>query len=374
MSKSQTEAIEAFASARLDRLEGDGLRRRLHPTVRSEGGVATRDGRAMISFCDNDYLGLSQHPKVKAAAAEAAQRYGAGAGAARLVSGDCPLNEDLEARLAKHKHTAAGRVFGSGYLASIGTIPVLAGPDDLIVIDELAHACLNTGARLSGAAVIRFRHNDVDAAISALQQPHRRKLLITETIFSMDGDLAPLADLSAACDDAGAWLVTDDAHGFGVIDIQNPAPVQIGTLSKAAGAYGGYVCGPASLIDLLVSRARSFVYATGLPPPTLAAALAAMDIMEAEPERGARSRQLAHLFCKALNLPAPPAAIVPLVLGEVDKAMAASRRLEAAGFLVSAIRPPTVPVGTARLRFTFSAAHQEADVVRLVEAVRDALR
>lgn len=369
MSRSQSDAVQAFAAARLAQLEADGLRRELHPTRRLDAARASRHGRGLVSFCDNDYLGLSRHPAVIEAAAQAAHDYGAGAGAARLVSGDCPLNAKLEAAIAAAKRQPAARIFGSGYLASIGTLPVLAGPGDLVVLDELAHACLNAGARLSGAEVRRFAHNDVDAAAMALAGPARRKLLVTETVFSMDGDLAPLARLSRICDRNGAWLVTDDAHGFGVITIDNPAPVQLGTLSKAAGAYGGYVAGPAALVDLLASRARSFVYATGLPPPVLAAALAGVEIMSADPDLGARARGHARLFCTRLGLPEPAAAIVPMILGDVDKAMAASRELEAAGFLVSAIRPPTVPAGTARLRFTFSAAHGDADVLALIGAV-----
>jgi 8-amino-7-oxononanoate synthase len=367
------DAVEAFAAARLRELEAAGIRRGLRPTTRLDHGRAETAGRPLISFCDNDYLGLSRHPKVIEAAVQATREYGAGAGAARLVSGDCPLNGRLEAKLAAKKQLPAARVFGSGYLASIGTLPVLVGRGDLIVLDALSHSCLRSGARLSGAEVRQFAHNDAEAAREALAGPHPRKLLVTETVFSMDGDLAPLAELSAACEAEGAWLVTDDAHGFGVLDLDNPAPIQLGTLSKSAGAYGGYVAGPAALVDLLASRARSFVYATGLPPPVLAAALAALDAMEAEPGLGASARGHAALFCRELGLPCPAAAIAPLVLGDVDRAMAASAELERRGYLVPAIRPPTVPEGTARLRFTFSAAHSEDDVAGLVAAVRSVI-
>jgi 8-amino-7-oxononanoate synthase len=189
----------------------------------------------------------------------------------------------------------------------------------------------------------------------------------------MDGDVAPLAELSAACDAHGAWLVTDDAHGFGVVHLDNPAPIQLGTLSKSAGAYGGYVAGPAALVDFLASRARSFVYATGLPPPVLAAALAALEVMDADPGLAERARANAALFCRELRLPKPVAAIVPVIIGEADAAMAASAKLEEQGFLVPTIRPPTVPAGTARLRVTFSAVHDEADILRLAAAVKAVL-
>lgn len=361
--------LEAFAAERLERLEAAGLRRSLTPTLRNRAGV-DRAGRRLVSFCDNDYLGLSTHPDVIAAASDAAIRYGAGAGAARLVSGDCPLNAQLEQRLARIKGLPAARVFGSGYLANIGTIPALAGAGDVIAIDELAHACMHAGARLSGAEVRVFKHNDVAATRGALDRPPGvNALLLTETVFSMDGDIAPLADLHAVCAETGAWMMTDDAHGFGVVPLDNPAEVQMGTLSKAAGSYGGYVCGPESVIDLLTSRARSFVYTTGLPPPVLAASIAALDVMQREPQLSVRARRNAALFCDLIGIPAPQSTIVPLIIGESDAAMQAARALEDQGFLVAAIRPPTVPAGTARLRVTFSATHGEADIRRLAQIV-----
>ena len=197
--------------------------------------------------------------------------------------------------------------------------------------------------------------------------------MLTETVFSMDGDLAPLAELGALCEAHEAWLMTDDAHGLGVLAQDNPALVQMGTLSKAAGAYGGYVCGPAPVIDLLISRARSLVYTTGLPPPVLAAALKALEIIQAEPGRGERARAHAARFYELMDLPPPASVIVPMVLGAEARAMAVSAELEAAGYLVTAIRPPTVPEGTSRLRITFAAGHSEEDVAGLAEALRKAL-
>jgi 8-amino-7-oxononanoate synthase len=364
-------SVEAFAAKRLAELEAQGLRRDLHATRRAPDAAATRDGGTFTSFCDNDYLALSTHPRVTAAAAAAAQQHGVGAGASRLVTGDHPLNHRLERRLAVLKGLPAARLFGSGYLANVGVVPAVVGPGDLVVMDGLAHACLHAGARLSGAEVRLFAHNDVEEAARLLRNRRGgRALVVTETVFSMDGDLAPLEALAAACGKHDAWLMTDDAHGFGVVKIDNPAAIQMGTLSKAVGGYGGYVAGPAALVELLASRARSFVYTTGLPPPTLAAALAALEVMEEEPARRETCLANARLFGALIGRPEVHSAIVPVVMGEAARAMAASEALAAEGFLVSAIRPPTVPAGTARLRFTFSAAHREADVRRLAALTR----
>ena len=358
-------SIEAFAAGRLADLEAQGLRRELRPTTRAADAVAVRDGWTLISFCDNDYLGLSTHPRVTEAAALAVREHGAGAGASRLVTGDHPLNHALEERIAHLKGLPAARLFGSGYLANLGVIPVLAGPGDFIVMDELVHSCLHAGAKLSGAEVRLFAHNDVEEATRLVRNWRGRALVVTETVFSMDGDLAPLDGLAAACKAHGAWLMTDDAHGFGVVEIDNPAPIQMGTLSKAVGSYGGYVAGPAAFIDLLANRARSFVYTTGLPPSVLAGALAALDVMAEEPDRGKACLANARLFGALIGQPKVESAIVPVILGDAARTMAASDRLAAEGFLVSAIRPPTVPEGTARLRFTFSASHRESDIRRL---------
>ena len=336
---------------------------------------AARENRKVISFCDNDYLGLSQHPRVIAAAAEAAEKYGAGAGASRLVTGDNPLNGEIERKLAAMKAMPAARLFGSGYLANIAILPVLATQGDVIILDQLAHACLFAGAKLSGALIETYRHNDMEH-LSALLEQHadkRRRLVVTETIFSMDGDTAPLEAMNNLAEKNNAWLVTDDAHGFGVVKIDNPAPVQMGTLSKAVGAYGGYASGPEALMDLLISRARSFVYTTGLPPAVLGSIAESLQIIDEKSLLGDAARHHASRFAEALGLPKPAAAIVPIVIGDEKKALAASDKLFADGFLISAIRPPTVPQNTARLRFCFSATHHESDIERLIVSTKAAL-
>lgn len=365
------ERLKAHAEQKLAQLEASGQRRSLTETAREAGGRAARAGRRVISFCDNDYLSLSHDPRVTRAAAEAALNYGAGSGGSRLITGNHPLNSALEARLAALKGTEGARVFGSGFLANLGTIPALVGKGDTVVMDELAHACMHGGAKLSGAEIRLFRHNDVADAARLMRGAPGQVLLLTETVFSMDGDVAPLAELGALAEAAGAWLMTDDAHGLGITVQENPAQIQMGTLSKAVGGYGGYVCGPAALMDLLTSRARSFVYTTGLPPPVLAAAITALDIIQAEPERSAKARRHAALFCALMGLPAPDSVIVPIIIGPEAEAMRVSGALLERGYLVTAIRPPTVPAGTARLRVTFATGHEEADVRAFAGALRD---
>jgi 8-amino-7-oxononanoate synthase len=365
-------SLDEFARTKLAALEAQSLRRELVATDRVSATEVMRHGRRLVSFSCNDYLGLAHDPRVKAAAAEAVARYGAGAGGSRLVTGNHPLLEQLEARLARRKGKPAALVFGSGYLANIGLPGALAGTGDLILIDELAHASMQAGARLSGARIAAFRHNDLHhlADLLAHERPAaRHALILTERIFSMDGDQAPLPAMNQLADRADAWVLADDAHGLGVAEHDGDVPLDMGTLSKALGSYGGYICASAPVIALMQGRARSFVYSTGLPPASAAAALAALDIMDAEPKRCARPRLLARRFAQALHLPDPASAIVPLIVGEADRVLALSAALERAGFLVVAIRPPTVPAGSARLRFTFSAAHSDTHVDALIDAV-----
>lgn len=378
-----TSSLNDFARAKLDQLSNARLRRTLTDTHRIDGIRAERDGRVLTSFCCNDYLNLSQDPRVKAAAVAAIETYGVGAGASRLISGNHPLYAALEARLASFKGAEAVAVFGSGFLANAGVPPALVGPDDLILIDRLSHASMHTGARLSRARVIRYEHNDLDhcrALLRAERAAHPRCLMMTEGVFSMDGDRAPLAPTASLAREFDAWLLCDDAHGFGVLgsgrgsaEESDPVvdiPLSIGTLSKALGAYGGYLSASADVINLVQNRVRSFVYTTGLPPSVVASAIAALDIVESEPERVRAPLDHARRFARALQLQVPESQIVPIVVGDETATLDASAALEADGFLVGAIRPPTVPEGTARLRFTFSAGHEVADIDRLAESVR----
>jgi 8-amino-7-oxononanoate synthase len=377
------DSLTAFARSKFAALETQSLARRLRPTHRLDGLWVERDGRRLLSFSCNDYLNLTHHPYVKEAAIRAVREHGVGSGASRLVTGDHPLFAELEARLAALKGAEAACVFGSGYLANAGIIPTLVGPGDLVVVDALAHACIWAGAQLSGAEVVGFAHNDVEALAGVLRDRRhdvRHVLVATDGVFSMDGDLAPLDAISRICRAQDAWLLVDDAHGLGVVGAAGAGSaklfpdaridLQMGTLSKAIGGYGAYVCAAAPVIDLIRTRARTFVYTTGLPPANVAAAIAALDVMAAEPERVAAPLQRARRFTAALGLPEAESAVVPIVLGAADAALAAAAALEEAGLLAVAIRPPTVPPGTARLRIAFTAGHTDEDVDRLAAAVR----
>jgi 8-amino-7-oxononanoate synthase len=377
-------SLDQFAQGKLDDLARRNLRRALAETYREDGIWVERDGKRLLSFSCNDYLNLTQHPAVKKAAAAAIEKYGAGSGASRLITGNHPLYAELEARLAQIKQTEAAVVFGSGYLANAGIIPVLIGRDDLVLVDEFSHACIYAGAQLSRGRVLTFRHNDVAHArelLAAHRAEHDHALIVTDGVFSMDGDLAPLAELLALANEHDAWLMSDDAHGLGVVgggrgssfagNTHIPIPLQMGTLSKAVGAYGGYLCASAPVIELMRNRARTLIYSTGLPPAIVAAAIAALDIIEREPGYAALPVQKAKAFTQAAGLPAAQSPIVPIIVGAEEQTLAASRMLADEGFLVAAIRPPTVPAGTARLRLTFTAQHPDEQIARLATIVRD---
>lgn len=389
-------ALDRFATQKLEALEAKSLKRTLVITNRGKMSSAERvigeDRHSYISFCCNDYLNLSQHPAVIEASISALKKFGTGAGASRHITGNHELYTELESKLAAIKGTDDAVVFGSGYLANLGGIPTLVGAGDLVVVDELAHACIHGGAQLSRAALHIFRHNDM-AHLQEILKAERAKaqhaLIITDGVFSMDGDLAPLDDLVPLADEFDAWLMTDDAHGLGVIgegrgssfkkvvetgDLSQKydVPLQMGTLSKAVGSYGGYICASQPVIDFIKTRARSLIYSTGLPPATVAASIAAVDIIAnnrylcAEPVRKAR------IFSKAVGLnEVPESCIIPIVLNDPNVTLKASQLLQEHGFLVTAIRPPTVPEGTARLRLTFCADHREEDILRLAKIIRD---
>jgi 8-amino-7-oxononanoate synthase len=376
-------SLDEFAAAKLGELERTSLRRKLVETIRVTGIWTLRNGRRLLSFCCNDYLNLTHHPMIVEAATEALRIYGVGAGASRFVTGNHPLYAELEQRLARLKQTQAACVFGSGYLANLGIMPALVGPDDVILIDELAHACLWGGARLARATVIPFRHADVghvEALLAELRRRYQRVLIATDGVFSMDGDVAPLHGLAALAQHHEAWLLVDDAHGLGVVGggrgsnflqaRKAEVPLQMGTLSKALGAYGGYICASSAVVDLLRNRARTLIYSTGLPPAIVAAAIAALDVIEQQPDYAALPLVKAKAFARSAWLPEPQSPIVPVVLGKAEAALAASALLEDNGFLVTAIRPPTVPPGTSRLRLTFTAQHPDDEIERLADIVR----
>jgi 8-amino-7-oxononanoate synthase len=376
-------SLDDFAAAKLRDLDSRHRRRSLSDSGRADGVWIERGGRRLLSFSCNDYLNLSQHPAVREAAIAAIREYGAGAGASRLVTGNHPLYRTLETRLAQFKGSEAACVFGSGYLANAGIIPTLIGPDDLMLIDALAHSCMMAGGQLTGGKALIFRHNDLshlEALLAEHRGHHRHAMIATDGVFSMDGDLAPLHDLAAIAQRYLCWLLADDAHGIGVIGggrgssfatgTKADVPLQMGTLSKAIGGYGGYLCASAPVIDLVKTRSRTFVYSTGLPPASVAGAIAAVDLIEREPEYAALPVTKARLFARRLNLPEAVSPIVPILVGDAKAALDASKILEAEGFLVVAIRPPTVPEGTARLRIAFTALHPDEEVERLADTIR----
>lgn len=371
-------SLEKIADKYLLESEKNGLKREIVTTNRQDATRIIRGGREYISFSCNDYLGLTHHPKVKRAAIEAIKKYGAGAGASRLVTGSHPLYDILEQKIAKLKNTEDAIVFGSGYLVNIGIIPALVGKGDLIIADRLVHACLIDGAQLSGAKLMRFEHNNVEKCASILQKyraEYNNCLIITDNIFSMDGDAAPVDALFILAEQNNAWLLTDDAHGIGVLSDKprNNPHLQMGTLSKAVGAYGGYVATSKKVADLLRNKSRSLVYSTGLPPSVISSAIEALDVIENDKELCGKPLANARYFTKLLGVADATSPIVPLILGDEHKAIAASQELKEYGFLVSAIRPPTVPKATSRLRFTFSALHKKEDIERLAQIIKEKL-
>jgi 8-amino-7-oxononanoate synthase len=330
-------------------------------------GELPRVGK-VVSFASNDYLGLSAHPAVIAAAHDALDRWGTGATASRLVVGNRPVHDELEAALADWKGTEAALLFPTGYSANLGVLATLAGPGVAVLSDELNHASIIDGARQSRANVHVYPHNDADRAGELLVKGERA-LVVTDSVFSMDGDVAPVAELAQRCAAVDALLVLDEAHavlGPEVPDGTGAAVLRIGTLSKALGALGGFVAGPKAFIDLLRNRARPSIFSTGLPPADAAAALAALGVLRSAEGDALVARLRDHV--EAVR-PGHPSPIVPVVLGSEERAIGAADALLAEGLLVPAIRPPTVAPGTSRLRVALSAAHTDDDVARLVTAL-----
>lgn len=351
------------------------------------GPTITRDGRELLLFASNDYLGLATHPSVIEAATEAAVRWGVGTGSARLISGAIDLHDELERAIANLKGTEDAVLFGSGYLANIGAMTVLAGPEDVILSDALNHASLIDGIRLSGAHRHIFGHGNLEE-LRALLHAHRtarRIIIATDGVFSMDGDLAPLEELATIATASGAILFVDDAHGTGVVGREGrgstdglDVPVIMGTLSKALGTNGGFVASTRGFCDLLRNTARTYIFDTAMAPPVAAAGLAAIGVLRSDPSRVDRVIANAHaladgLRARGLSVTPPAAAIVPIVVGTNAAALEASRALEARGILIPAIRPPSVPEGTARLRATLTSEHLPEHIDAAITAIAEVL-
>ncbi|QBG48393.1 8-amino-7-oxononanoate synthase [Verrucomicrobia bacterium S94] len=376
--------LNVFAKQGLER------RARIFPQA---GGLIRIDGTEMLNFSSNDYLDLARHPHVIDRARQALNEFGTGTAASRLVTGTLPIHEELEQRLAREKGFDSALVFGTGYMANAGTIPVLAGRGDLIFADKLVHASMIDACRLSGAKLVRWTHNDAEALEKRLRQhadSTGRKLIITESVFSMDGDMAPLTEIAGLAEQYDAMLMVDEAHSTGTFGpngaglirergIENKVTVSMGTMSKAMAGFGGYVACSENLRKLLVHSSRAFIYTTAPPPAVIGAALGALDVFEASPRLGNILQANADYFRSLLHEAGldtldSRSQIIPVIIGDNEKTLAVSRKLRAENIICAAIRPPTVPPGTARLRISITLAHLVDDLERAAKAIIKAVK
>jgi 8-amino-7-oxononanoate synthase len=366
----------------LDALKKQGLLRSLRQVSHPAPPLVKIDERTLINFSSNDYLGLSQHPALVQAATETLKNYGTGSTASRLVCGSLDLFHELEKTIARLKKTEAALTFANGYATAMGTIPALVRKGDTIILDKLSHACLIDAAKLSGATLRVFPHNDLSKLERLLTTASGRTLIVTESVFSMDGDLAPLAEIVSLKERFGAFLLLDEAHAIGILGptgqglaeelgLQDRIDFQMGTFGKALGSAGGYLAASREWIDLLINKARSFIYSTAPPPSQAAASLAALNLLQTEEGQAIRAKLKKNIstFKVGRSILGTPSPIVPHIIGNNEAALAASKKLLDAGFLVTAIRFPTVPRGTARLRITLSAAHSSEQIEKLSVAL-----
>jgi 8-amino-7-oxononanoate synthase len=371
---------------RLEELRDRGLHRRLRLVESSQGPRVTLDGQPVLLLCSNDYLGLAAHPRVRGAAAEAAVRWGAGAGASRLISGNMAPHRSLERRLAAFKGYDSALLFGSGYLANIGSISALAGRGEVVFSDELNHASIIDGCRLSRAETFVYRHRDVEHLAWGLREAgERAALIVSDGLFSMDGDVAPLADLVELARRHNCRLMVDEAHATGALGpggrgsvaaagLSGEVDLVIGTLGKALGSYGAYACAGSETIEYLLNAARPFVFSTAPPPPVVAASAAALDLLESEPQRverlaGNAATLRATLRAEGLEVGGNGTQILPVAVGDANLAMELCDRLLARGIFAQGIRPPTVPEGTSRLRFTVMSTHETDELSEAAKLV-----
>ena len=381
---------------RLAELERLGRSRRLRLVSGPQGPTVLLDGQPVLLLCSNNYLGLADHPRVREAAAEAAMRWGVGAGASRLISGTMTVHGRLEERLASFQRRQACLLFGSGYLANIGVIGALAGGGDTVFSDELNHASIVDGCRLSRAEVVVYRHGDVEHLLWSMRRHGGRReaqgsrLIVTDSVFSMDGDVAPLEDLVELARACGARLAVDEAHAIGTFGPQGRGALAqaglegevdaiVGTLGKALGSYGAYVCGDEEMIRYLINMSRSFIFSTAPPPPAVAGALAALELLEERPHRVERLCANARVLRRALAAEGFPVAegdmhIVPLVVGDERDAVHMCQEAIERGVFAQAIRPPTVAAGTSRLRLAAMASHTASDMRMAASALATAAR
>jgi 8-amino-7-oxononanoate synthase len=388
-------SFTAELQARLAAIEADGLRRELRRVDSAQGPRIRIGDRELLNFASNDYLGLANHPALKGAALRAVEQFGAGAGASRLICGSLAPFHELEEALAAFKGTEAALTFSTGYATALGTIAALLGKDDIIIVDKLVHACIVDAARLSGAKLRVFAHNDLNNLEEILQwadsrsrlTPHAsRPLIVTESIFSMDGDAAPLREIVALKEKFGAWLMVDEAHATGLygkhrsglaeeLGVSDRIEIQMGTLGKAVGAAGGYICGSRALVQYLVHRARSFVFSTAPVPAAAAAAAAGIRLIQSGTGEELRKRLWLRVKTLAASLKSPdttfPGAIIPILIGDEARAVAAAAALREQDIFVPAVRYPTVARGQARLRVTLTATHTPEEIAMLATALHE---
>lgn len=378
--------LKDVLTARLAQVRESGLSRVLRPVDGAQDTVVSLNGHDVLLFSSNNYLGLANHPALKRAAAQAIERFGCGSGASRLISGSMAVHHELEARLAALKKTEAALVFPTGYHANVGVLSALMGPGDTILSDSLNHASIIDGCRLSRAEVRVYPHGDTNAldALLAACPPSGQRLIVTDTVFSMDGDLAPLAELEELARRYDAWLMVDEAHATGVFGphggglveetgLVDRVDIHMGTLGKALGGIGAYVAGSRALIAWLVNRARSFIYTTGMPPASAASALAALDIVEREPERRQQLWDNTRFLSDGLRglgyrLGESRSQILPIIVGDARQTMSLAEAVLRRGVFAHGIRPPTVPDGTSRIRVTPMATHARAQLERTLDA------
>lgn len=366
----------------LQELRQTGLYRSLLSVEGVEGPFVKIGGKKYLCFCSNDYLGLAGHPRIKRAAQEAIERYGWGAGASRLVSGNTTIHEALEVELAHFKGTEAALVFPSGYMANVGAVTALVGKGDIVIGDRLNHASLIDGCKLSGADFRVYAHKDVEGLEGVLRRSSQygKRLVVTDGVFSMDGDLSPLPNIVELAKKYKAMLMVDDAHGTGVLGkkgkgtlehygLEGGVDVQMGTLSKALGGIGGFVAGSKTLIEYLKNRSRPFIYTTALPVAACAAAREALKVIEDEPSRREALWRNVRCLKEGLNVPGVESPIFPIVIGDAKEAVALSGFLFEKGLWVTAIRPPTIPEGTSRLRVTVTSEHTLEHIKTLLQAL-----
>lgn len=372
-------------------LEAKGLRRSLTTVESATGPRVAIEGKDVLLMCSNDYLSLANHPLVKEAAIKAIEKYGLGSGASRLTSGTMTPHLELEEKIKEFKKADSALLFNSGYNANAGLIPSLAPKGGYVFSDKLNHASIVDACLLSKATIKRYPHSNVHAIEKLLKEAGSAdKLIVTDAVFSMDGDLAPLREIVELADKYGATVLVDDAHGAGVLGengrgslehlgAENPSVIQMGTLGKAFGAFGAYAAGGEKLRELLVNKARPFIYTTSLPPSICAAAMAAIEVTQREPWRRKKVVQNAALMREELNKEGfdtlkSSTQIIPVVIGDAEKTMAISRKLLARGLFVQGIRPPTVPENSSRLRLTITAGHTDEDIELAMKTLKEVLR